>query len=383
MVHTTLIKDDVSITYTDVGLKVSTPEDAVRVLDERGVAIVSQVIDSAQCNALYDSLCATMSHVTQNCPTPFNGDDPATFSVISELAPMHDTLHQQWGLSHDPEVWKLRAAPKILDVFAALYDVNRTELVASIDGVNMGPRNRGFGGHHKLHSDERPHSALFETVQGWVSPIDVPAGAGTLRFLDGSDKLKRVYAERHAAEFADPANSAYDPKSDWHVVSTGQPNPFYAGCPDSAVVCKAGDLVLWRSSTVHSGIEAWRDEDLEATGVAPLGITDDPFRPFRPFRVDDPHRPFRMAAYVSYMPRSECPPASFGKRKKILLNPADPLFGRSCSHYADMRRTFGRYPATYPRLARVKADERWAHIVPYTPDPTIFEDEAVRRVAGL
>jgi hypothetical protein len=370
MVRDTLYLGNASITYTDDGLVVPADNlsDLPHVLAERGVAIVRGVLDLEECQTLWYGLNATMQHITQRFETPFNVDDESTWSVVGDLAPMHDTLHQQWGLSHCDEVWKLRANPKILNAFAKVYDVNSKDLVASIDGVNMGPLKKGYAGHFKLHSDQRFGPVSFETVQGWVTPIDVPVANGTLRFLDGSHKFHAEYAKRFEEELI-PA----DFKGDWHVVSSKERNERYDfftvehGCTDSAIVCQAGDLVLWKSNTIHSGIEGWTEEDLGKQ----IGVT--------PRRTPV----FRMAAYVSYMPRGVCKITSFAKRKKILLDEKDPLFGRTCSHYADMRRTFGRYPITFPRLARVKADEKWKDVVPYLPNREVFDDENVRRVAGL
>jgi hypothetical protein len=383
MVHKVMRKGKVAIAYTDKGLVVDPSDlDGIkRVLDTRGVAIVRGVLDAATTGRVHQSLCRSMHHVTHKLETPFEYADKSTWPVIQQLLPRHDSLHQQWGLTHDPCVWKdVRANDTIIGIYAHLYGVPKEELVASMDGINMGPRHKGYKGHYNMHCDQRYalKADACQTVQGWISMFDVPVGAGTLRFFDGGHRFHQEYYETFKEQFDDPANKNFDPKSDWHVIASKNARSpgydFYCekGCVDSAVVCQKGDLVLWKSTTPHTGIEAWLDEDLTANDV--------------PIPTDEhgtPCDPFRMVAYVSYMPRRYCSPQSFKKRHNTLIDATSATFGRTHSHYADMRRVFARYPQTYPAPRRSTADQLWKLMTPLPVDPAIFADPAVRKIAGL
>ena len=107
-----------------------------------------------------------------------------------------------------------------------------------------------------------------------------------------------------------------DAKKDWHKLDDHAMAAYAArGCAPARVRCKAGDLVLWDSRTVHCGVEPERGRAGAATQ--------------------------RCAVYVCMQPRARATPAALRKKRAALAAL------RMTSHWPAKPALFGLKPRTY------------------------------------
>jgi hypothetical protein len=344
-----------------------TKEDVKANVESWGVAVLKKAVPIEKVTATRKALLRNMGKLNPK----FDPEDSSTWeSALKDGEPLHGGLFQYGGLTHTSELHELRADQNILDTMAHLYETAATELVASWDGVFVGgekhnPKKSNFSLHcDQRYGDPTPGKGPMEGMkvyQSWVNLNDYRGkiGDASLRVLARGHDFHGSYYSTFGYLFDDKTKSR-----DWHVICRGdKPNDQYQfyidqGCDDVVLVTDPGDLVVWESCTPHSGVGY--DEELGG-------------------------HPFRCVAYISYLPRSVCPKASFKKRHEAIFNKDSQYYGRTWSHYADMRHVFPRWPSqTHPPfLSKEQLEEKWSAFTPITPDPSVFEDVNVRRVAGL
>jgi hypothetical protein len=86
-------------------------------------------------------------------------------------------LIQHWSIGHAQHVWDLRQNPKIVDVFAKIWDCNREDLLTSFDASSFHfppeDTNRGYYRQPWLHCDQSFTRNDFECVQSWVATSSI------------------------------------------------------------------------------------------------------------------------------------------------------------------------------------------------------------------
>jgi len=288
-----------------------TKETVDEMLEKYGVAVIPGVLDEFECNAMAFGMWNFLEHATSKFDVPIKRDDPATWKSIKHLWPQHGMLIQHWGIGQAQMSWNLRQNPKIVDVFATIWDTRPEDLLVSFDGASFGmpPEVTNLGwnrGNGWLHCDQSFTRNNFECVQSWVTAYDVRPGDATLTFIEGSHK--------HHAGFR--AEHGIDVGTNWYRLAPDDV-AFYTrkGCVQRAITCPKGSLVLWDSRTIHAGLEPHKSRPLQNT---------------------------RCVAYLCYMPRSRIiQPLVIEKRIKAFED------GRTTSHWPDRVTLFAKKPNTY------------------------------------
>lgn len=239
-------------------------------LNKYGVAIIPQVLDDKECADMLSGMWDYIEHITKEWTDPHkpvNRNDKSTWREFYKLLPLHSMLMQHFGVGHAQVSWNLRENPKIVNIFAELWNVKPEELLVSFDGMSFGMppegTNKGYfrskkseelvgtalekTGKSWLHTDQSYTNNEYSCVQSWVTCLDVQANDATLLVLDSSHKYHKSCAETF--KITD--------KKDWYPLSDAE-TKFYLnkGCNPVRISCAKGDMVFWDSRTIHCGCEA-------------------------------------------------------------------------------------------------------------------------------
>ncbi len=279
-------------------------------LQKYGVAVIPNILDEEECQNMISGMWNTLEHITQNMDIPIQRNNSTTWRTFYSLYPKHAMLLQNWDVGQSQFLWDLRQNPKIVDVFAKIWNVRRKELLVSFDGfsVHFPPEttNRGWFNNNWFHSDQSYTRNGFECIQGFVSALDTEDGDASLTVLPKSHK----YHKRVAEEFNITA------KTDWYKLTPEQQTYYIEelGCKPTSIKCTAGSLVLWDSRTIHCGTEARKGRDTPK---------------------------MRIVGYVSYMPRAQATQSMLTKKIKAFEDM------RTTNHWAQKPKLFPRTPHTY------------------------------------
>jgi len=253
-----------------------------KTLSEYGIAIIPSVLNNEECDKMKDGMWDYIEHITQGWSgddKPVNRNDKSTWREFYKLIPLHTMLMQHFGVGHAQVSWNIRENPKIVSIFAELWNVKPEELLVSFDGMSfsMPPEdtNRGYfrpkksneligttlekTGKSWLHTDQSYTNNEYRCVQSWVTCFDVNEGDASLFVLDSSHK--------YHGECAKHFNITN--KTDWYPISDVE-TKFYLdkGCNPIRITCKKGDMVFWDSRTIHCGCEAMKNrKSLNFRGV--------------------------------------------------------------------------------------------------------------------
>lgn len=289
---------------------ITTVDNLRETIQKFGVAIIPNVINENECKNMLDDVWNYFEHITQNWEIPFKRDDQSTWREFYKLLPLHSMLIQHWGVGHCQASWNLRQNPKIVQIFASLWNVQQDELLVSFDGLSFQLPPEIIGkGHYKtpwLHTDQSYQRNDFECVQSWISALDVENGDATLMVLEGSNKYHKDFAEHFNIK----------DKDDWYKPTTEQLK-FYTDikkCEPVHIVCGKGDLVLWDSKLIHCGIEA---------------------------RKGRANENFRCVSYICMLPRLGTSNANLKKKQKAFREL------RTTKHHPQKSLLFNKNPRTY------------------------------------
>ena len=295
---------------------ISTKESLRDTLDNNGVAIIPNVLNSNECSDILDGIWSFFEHITKNWNStmgnikPIDRNNKDTWGMFYKLYPLHSMLIQYWNVGHAQVSWDIRQNTKIVDIFSYFYKCTNEELLVSFDGLsfNMPPEvtKRGWNKDNTwFHTDQSYTRNNFECLQSWVTGLDVNDGDATLAIMEGSHK--------YHGEFAKKFNCT--DKADWYKLTKEQ-EKFYSdlGCVYKKIKCPKGSLVLWDSRTIHCGVEALK-ERLQPN--------------------------IRSIIYLCYMPRNQCNSETLIKRQKALTEL------RSTTHNPIKHKLFPKNPRTY------------------------------------
>jgi hypothetical protein len=146
--------------------------------------------------------------------------------------------------------WNVRQNPKVVDVFAKIWNVEPEELLVSFDGasIQLPPEITGFGfGDNKkwFHSDQNYNDNYFKYVQSWVTANEINSDDGTLAVLEGSHKYFDEFSKTFKTE-----NGRIRFFTDEHVKFFND-----RGCYEVKIACPKGSIVLWDGRMIHYGAE--------------------------------------------------------------------------------------------------------------------------------
>lgn len=291
---------------------VTTKENLMGTLKQYGVAIIDNVLDKKECDALFKGFWSFLYHVSQNWDVPIEKDNPESWKEIYKLLPLHNMMIQHYSIGHAQFIWDVRQNEEVLSIFSELWCVPVDELLVSFDGASfhMPPEVTGKGSFSGrgdwLHMDQT--TTGFQCVQSLVTALDVRDGDATLTILEGSHK--------HHDEFL--KKFKLNQKTNWYKLNTQEQYNFYIkekGCVKRCIKCPAGSMVFWDSRTIHAGQESLKEREEEN---------------------------FRAVAYLCFMPRELATEKDLEKKTELL----EQL--RTTTHWAHHPKVFGKKPRLYP-----------------------------------
>jgi ectoine hydroxylase-related dioxygenase (phytanoyl-CoA dioxygenase family) len=289
---------------------ITTTENLRKTINTYGVAIIPNVLNEEECNAIVNGIWDFFEHITQDWTTPIKRDNQRSWNEFYKLFPSHSMLVQHWGIGHSQISWDLRQNEKIVEIFSQFWKCKPSDLLVSFDGLsfNLPPEitKRGWNKNNTwYHSDQTYTDNDFKCIQSWVTGLDVNDGDATLSIMEGSNKYHKEFAEKFQVT----------DKKNWYKLSREQEEFYFEkGCHYKNIMCPKGSLVFWDSRTIHCGIEAVK------TRAQPN---------------------FRAIVYLCYMPRSIATSADLKKKQKAF----EEL--RSTSHWPSKPTLFGKIPNTY------------------------------------
>ncbi len=293
--------------FTKYSCDLSTVKDT---LNKYGVAIIPKILNEEEIINFQNGIWQYLDHITQKFDKPINKDDTKTWRSFRELFPTHSMLIQHWGIGHSQFNWDIRQNPKVVNVFAKLWDVNNEDLVTSFDGASIHfpseVTNLGwYKGNDWFHTDQSYTRNNFECIQSWVTAYDVNQGDATLAFLEKSHKYHKDFANHFKKT----------DKADWYKL-TKEEVKYYTDkkCNIKYIKCPAGSIVLWDSRTIHCGRECMKERS-------------------------QPN--FRGVSYVCMKPRNLSSEKMLEKKRKAFNEL------RSTTHWPNKVKLFGKFPRTY------------------------------------
>jgi hypothetical protein len=286
-------------------------DDVKIILDTYGVAIIPNVLNDEECQEMNNGIWNTLEHLTSDWDKPMNRNNTESWREMKYLYPKHSMLIQNWGIGHAQHIWNIRQNPKVVEVFAKIWQCKKEDLLVSFDATSfhLPPETTKLGwyrGNDWFHSDQSYVDSKFKCVQGWVTGYDINEGDATLSILESSNDYHKEFQERfHTTE-----------KDDWYKLNEDE-KQFYLeekNCFHKRIKCPKGSLVLWDSRTIHCG-----SESLKTRHVAN----------------------FRNVVYVCYEPRSRCNEKNLIKKQKALEDL------RMTTHWPCKVKLFPVNPRTY------------------------------------
>merc|ERR1719265_289847 len=218
-------------------------------LDREGFAVVADIANTEELQKaeklLWDFLEAN---------TTWQRKEPQSWTDegMEKIGSCHNGLTNGAGIGQSDFMWHLRILPKIRSTFEKIWE--SAELIVSFDGAGIfRPWHHGF---KKTvcgwwHVDQGRGKQGRHAVQGLVSLYDASAKTGGLTVVPGSHL-------RHPEVVEDQQSVETD-------YCTVQPHSaILQEMPQRLVSCKAGDLVLWDSRTVHANAPAPGQPDCPA-----------------------------------------------------------------------------------------------------------------------
>jgi hypothetical protein len=237
-----------SITTTLENLKIT--------LDTYGVAILPSVLSDEECTIMLKEMWDFFEHITGN---KLQRNEKTTWREFYKLYPLHSMLVQYYSIGHAQFAWNLRQNPKLISIFAKLYDCPEDDLLVSFDGssFHLPPEvtRRGWFNNKWLHTDQ---SFLDETsycIQSWVTAVDINEGDATLVVLEKSHLFHKQFGQEYEKKSKDDWYKLTEDEIEWYKT--------VAECQEKRIQCPKGSVVLWNSKTIHCGVEPLRTRESE------------------------------------------------------------------------------------------------------------------------
>lgn len=185
-------------------------------------------------------------------------DDPGTWTDerFTKIGSTRSGIIFFRGIQHSDVLWYIRCLPKVKEAFEQVFGTN--DLITSYDGGNI------FRPWHLQESDtySKTHSGWyhvdqgrllpgFHCVQGLVTLKDVNAATGGFCCIPGSHLYHDQVLQGDISQ--NPERNYIPIPHDFHPVGVELP------LPEILLNCKAGDLILWDSRTIHCNTPALID----------------------------------------------------------------------------------------------------------------------------
>eukprot|EP00927_Polykrikos_kofoidii_P051615 TRINITY_DN45408_c0_g1_i1.p1 TRINITY_DN45408_c0_g1~~TRINITY_DN45408_c0_g1_i1.p1 ORF type:complete len:359 (-),score=40.68 TRINITY_DN45408_c0_g1_i1:534-1544(-) len=209
-------------------------------LHERGYAVVAGAIDETGLVRSHELLWQFLGGAAEWSPT-----EPSTWTDMSfsRMGVPQFGLINGRGVGQSDLLWYVRTCPLVREAFQRIWETS--ELLTSFDGMGVfrpwhgGDFQKTTGGW--FHVDQGRSKPGLQCVQGLVSLFDQNARTGGLVVIPAS--------HLHHNEVVELAEDDAD------FININESSPLLRGQP-RLVCCKAGDLVLWDSRTIHCNTPA-------------------------------------------------------------------------------------------------------------------------------
>lgn len=233
---------------------VTNKESLLTTINMYGVAIIPNVLNNEECNEMVNGIWDYFEYITQKWDIPIKRNDKNSWREIYKLYPLHSMLFQYFNCGHIQAAWNIRQNKKILDIFSYVWKCKNEDLLVSFDGFSfcLPPEitRRGWNRDNTwYHTDQSYVGNDLETIQSWVTGIDIDKGDATLSFLEKSNNFHKDFKNKF--NITD--------KDNWYKLTKIQ-EQFYIdkGCSIKNICCPKGSLVLWDSRTIHCGVEPFK-----------------------------------------------------------------------------------------------------------------------------
>ncbi|OMJ69820.1 hypothetical protein SteCoe_32361 [Stentor coeruleus] len=278
-------------------------------LENHGVAVV-QIFSPSECENFRNRAWADFSRLIN-----LQKDDPNTYKNLKALSPIRSMLLKNNPLVHLQWVWDIRQDPRIVEIFASLWNTNKEDLLVSYDAISLHlPSEITYDGWFNnrlwIHTDQSSEKKFKCCVQGLVNLYPVNPGDATLLVLEDSHKYFNEYFE-----YVGIAN-----RKDFIIIEK-QGIEFFLrkGCVPRWVLADEGTLVLWDSRVFHMG-------------SGPI--------------IGREKQNFRLVTYVCMLPRHGVSQKILDKKLKALENKVDTSHWANCA-YVGRKHKPGYFPFTF------------------------------------
>lgn len=240
--------------FTEVGATIDQGLIARAALDleEKGWAVVPDVVSSGECEQYVNSAWAWL----ENLDTGIQRNDPTTWGD-DRWPPSFRGIINTLEISHQDFVWRVRQHPRILQVFEALWGTN--ELLSSFDSINiLKPGQHESSTDGWLHVDQAPLRKGVTCIQGLLNMVDVGPETGTLLVKDGSHSFHEDFFQNATVLSQEQKQQT----KDFYKFQDGEREYFHK-FETKALSAKAGSLFLWDSRLAHQNLlpgntDTWR-----------------------------------------------------------------------------------------------------------------------------
>jgi hypothetical protein len=290
---------------------VATLDDVNIVLATYGVAIIPNILNEQECEAMNNGIWNTLEHLTSDWEKPIHRNEPTSWNEMFKLYPKHSMLLQNFGIGHAQHIWDVRQNPKVVEVFSKIWKCEKNDLLTSYDATSFHlpheiTKKGVYRGRDWFHCDQSYLDNKLKCVQGWVTGYDVNEGDATLTILEGSHDFHKECKERFNISIKDDWYKLNELEQDYYIQEKK--------CLVKRIQCPKGSIVLWDSRTIHCGTEPLKSRKMPN---------------------------FRNVVYVCYEPRKNCTNKMLLKKQKALNEL------RMTSHWPCKVKLFPINPRTY------------------------------------
>ena len=122
---------------TEYSKYLCTIDNVSETLDNYGVAIVENVLNPEECEQMSSEMWDFFEHISSEWKQPICRRRKNTWKSIYDLKPLHGQLFQHWSVGHCQASWNIRQNPKVVDIFAKIWNTSPWNLLSSYDGLSM------------------------------------------------------------------------------------------------------------------------------------------------------------------------------------------------------------------------------------------------------
>eukprot|EP00730_Choanoeca_flexa_P008762 TRINITY_DN12533_c0_g2_i2.p1 TRINITY_DN12533_c0_g2~~TRINITY_DN12533_c0_g2_i2.p1 ORF type:complete len:379 (+),score=65.46 TRINITY_DN12533_c0_g2_i2:75-1211(+) len=215
-------------------------------LNDDGYVVVTDLYSAAECQSMineFESLARKLR------PEWIDDDDRLQFKHQDFLCSFKGGMGHIGPVHHQQYVWDIRQDERIVGAFAAVYNVEPTELYVSMDSLCIREPNTVAADDAAMrewyHTDQT-YSYDFACIQGMVTLRDMPKDESPLRVWPGAHRKELL---KHLTKEGNTTNYRHIDKSDEAKLDQHFPDlrkRFKVDAPQ-------GSIVLWDSRLPHMG----------------------------------------------------------------------------------------------------------------------------------